>query len=125
MTAASFIVGFVQIWGILGLLVALAFVVFGISRIDEDAAGAFAFRPLILPGLVLLWPLVAWRWWILATGRDNWRLRHAPPRRAHGLVWIILAVLIPLTIGSALMLRQSWPSDIAPVQIEAPKDVSP
>ena len=26
------------------------------------SVGAYAFRPLLLPGLALLWPLVLWRW---------------------------------------------------------------
>lgn len=46
----------------LGAAVALAFLVFGIERIDPAARGAYAFRPLLLPGLILLWPLVLWRW---------------------------------------------------------------
>ena len=49
-----------------GIVLALAFLLWGIDRIDPAAAGAYAFRPLLLPGLVLLWPLVAVRWAILA-----------------------------------------------------------
>jgi hypothetical protein len=37
--------------------------------VDPAARGAYAFRPLLLPGLVLLWPLVAWRWAVLARTR--------------------------------------------------------
>lgn len=115
---ASMIVTGVQIWAGIGLLVALAFVTIGINRIDEDAVGAFAFRPLIIPGVMLIWPIVVWRWWILETGRDDWKLRHAPPRRAHGVVWIVLAILIPLTFATALSLRQTWPEGFVPEQIE-------
>ena len=46
----------------LGVAVALAFLTVGIERVDPAARGAHAFRPLLLPGLVLLWPLVLWRW---------------------------------------------------------------
>lgn len=46
----------------LGAVVALAFLTVGIERIDPAARGAYAFRPLLLPGLILLWPLVLWRW---------------------------------------------------------------
>jgi hypothetical protein len=49
-------------YGTTGLLVGLAFLVFGLDRLDPAAAGAYAFRPLLLPGLALLWPLVLWRW---------------------------------------------------------------
>ncbi len=45
-----------------GALVSILFLVFGIDRIDPAARGAYAFRPLLVPGLVLLWPLVLWRW---------------------------------------------------------------
>ena len=33
-----------------------------IEAIDPVARGAYAFRPLLLPGLALLWPLVLRRW---------------------------------------------------------------
>ena len=46
----------------LGAAVALAFLTVGIERVDPAARGAHAFRPLLVPGLVLLWPLVLWRW---------------------------------------------------------------
>lgn len=45
-----------------GVVVAVLFLLFGIDRIDPQARGAYLFRPMIAPGLVLLWPLVAWRW---------------------------------------------------------------
>ena len=53
----------------LGAAVALAFLTFGIERVDPAARGAYAFRPLLLPGLVLLWPLVLWRRRRLERGR--------------------------------------------------------
>jgi hypothetical protein len=112
------IVTSIQIWAGIGLLVALAFVTIGINRIDEDAVGAYAFRPLIIPGVVLIWPVVLWRWWILEAGNDDWKLRHAPPRRSHGPVWIVLAILIPLTFLTALLLRQTWPEGYVPERLE-------
>jgi hypothetical protein len=30
--------------------------------VSPASTGAYAFRPLLLPGLALLWPLVLWRW---------------------------------------------------------------
>jgi hypothetical protein len=57
-------------YGLAGLVVALAFLLFGLDRIDPAARGAYGFRPLLLPGLVLLWPLVLVRWSIL-----EWRSR--------------------------------------------------
>jgi hypothetical protein len=53
-------------YGGIGLVVAVAFLLVGIDRVDPAAQGAYAVRPLLLPGLVLLWPLVLWRWRVLA-----------------------------------------------------------
>jgi hypothetical protein len=50
---------------IVGAFVAAGFLIFGLDRLDEDARGSYAFRPLLVPGLILLWPLVAVRWAIL------------------------------------------------------------
>jgi hypothetical protein len=47
----------------IGLGVGVAFLALGVERLDPAARGAYAFRPLLLPGLALFWPLVAWRWW--------------------------------------------------------------
>ncbi len=51
---------------LIGAAVAAAILFLGIDRIDPAARGAYAFRPLLLPGLMLLWPLVLWRWRVLA-----------------------------------------------------------
>ena len=45
-----------------GALVAIAFVLVGVERVDPAAAGALAFRPLLLPGAAMFWPLVLARW---------------------------------------------------------------
>jgi hypothetical protein len=49
-------------YGVAGLAVALVFLFRAIERATPAARGAHAFRPLLLPGLILLWPLVLWRW---------------------------------------------------------------
>ncbi len=47
----------------LGALVGLAFVTVGIGRVDEAARGSsIAFRALVLPGCVALWPVVIAKW---------------------------------------------------------------
>ena len=66
---AALIVDAVMVYLAAGVLVALAFVLWGIDRDDPGAAGAYAFRPLLLPGLVLLWPAVVARWSALARRR--------------------------------------------------------
>ena len=56
-------------YGGIGLAVAAAFLLIGIDRVDPAARGAYAVRPLLVPGLVMLWPLVLIRWVQLARGR--------------------------------------------------------
>jgi hypothetical protein len=63
---AALVLDVVATYGAVGLVVGVAFLLVGIERMDQAARGAIAFRPLLLPGLVLLWPVVAWRWWRLA-----------------------------------------------------------
>lgn len=65
---AGMTVAFAAGYATAGLAVGVAFLLFGLARMDPAARGAFAFRPLLLPGLILLWPLVAWRWWRFAAG---------------------------------------------------------
>jgi len=46
----------------IGVVVAVLFLAFGLDRVDPAARGAYAFRPLLLPGAILLWPYVIRRW---------------------------------------------------------------
>lgn len=64
---AEIIVSIATIYGWAGLGVAAVFLLFGIDRIDPSAHGAYAFRPLLIPGIVLLWPAVLLRWIWLET----------------------------------------------------------
>jgi hypothetical protein len=66
---AAAIVQVVTIYLAIGVVLGVAFLFVGIGRVDAAARGAFAFRPLLLPGLTLLWPFVAVRWWSLARER--------------------------------------------------------
>lgn len=50
------------IYGWIGLVVAAAFLTIGIGRIDPAARGAYAARALLAPGVILLWPIVLYRW---------------------------------------------------------------
>jgi len=86
-----------------GLAVGLAFLLFRIERQDPAARGAYAFRPLLLPGLALLWPIVLLRWMsgpppALATTV----VRH---KRAHRVSWAAMALLLVITIGLAASIR--------------------
>lgn len=66
---AASILAFLETYLWIGGGVALAFLTIGVSRVDPPAKGAFAFRPLLLPGVVALWPLVLGRWAILEARR--------------------------------------------------------
>lgn len=59
---AATIVDAVTTYGAAGACVALVFLLWGIDRVDPSASGAYAFRPLLIPGIVLLWPAVLVRW---------------------------------------------------------------
>ena len=117
--AASLIVRVVEAYLALGGVAALAFLAIGLDRVDPGARGAFAFRPLLLPGLLLLWPLVLWRWRALSRGaaRPTSGRHYA---RAHRVVWMVLAGLLPLLLLAAFALRQSGPLEAAPARLEAP-----
>ena len=119
MSVAQSLISLIELWGIAGAVVAGVFLGWGIDRIDEDAQGAYLFRVLIIPGVLLIWPLVLWRWWQLETNRSHWLARYQPVRAAHGLAAVAMSVVIALLIIFGLNARQDWPADVAPVRLEA------
>ena len=123
MNEAEAILMGLRIWGSIGAVVAAIFLTVGMDRIDEDAQGAYVFRPLLIPGVLVIWPLVLWRWYLYESGREHWARRYGPPRRAHFAVGWILPIGICLIILSGLTLRQTWPADIVPVQLSGPAEV--
>jgi hypothetical protein len=57
------VVAVLEAWCVIGLAFAVPFVMRGVQRIDPLAEGATAgFRLLIVPGVVVFWPLLAARW---------------------------------------------------------------
>ena len=69
----------------IGLSFAIAFVTFGVGRIDPAAReGTVGFRILILPGSTLLWPLLARRWAARRGLPPQERDAHADAARAGG-----------------------------------------
>lgn len=124
MNTAELIVMVVKWWTGIGAVVAAAFLTFGIDRIDEDADGAYVFRPLLVPGILLLWPMVLWRWYVLASDKDQWPKRYRPKRENHVLVALAMPVAIVLVILAGFSVRQTWPGDIAPVQLETAAEAS-
>jgi hypothetical protein len=76
---AKFMLSLLGIYLLCGLLFAPPFLLMGVKHIDPHAQhGSWGFRLLILPGCVLLWPLLLHRW----LGRTG----HPPEERnAHRL----------------------------------------
>jgi membrane protein implicated in regulation of membrane protease activity len=61
--AAILVVDALYLYGIAGLVFAIAFVTTGVKRIDSQAIGSgVGFRVLIFPGAAALWPLLLRRW---------------------------------------------------------------
>ena len=57
------LLGLILIYLTCGLLFGVAFVAFGVGRLDAAARGtSITFRLLILPGTMVFWPLLAVRW---------------------------------------------------------------
>ncbi len=121
MNTAEFLLMVVKWWGAIGALVALVFLTVGMDRIDEDADGAYVFRPLLIPGILLIWPLVLWRWYCLAFETDHWAHRYKPRRHNHRIFAYVMPIAIVLVIAAGLSVRQQWPAHIAPEQLSAPE----
>ena len=121
MSAALLLEG-IRIWILLGAAVSAVFLTVGMDRIDEDARGAYVFRPLLIPGVLLIWPFVLWRWYLYETNSENWKSRYRPPRRAHQTVGLCLSLGICAIILTGLTLRQTWPTNTTPVQLSAPPE---
>ncbi len=119
---AASIISIAEIYAWVGLAVAALFLLWGVDRVLPAARGAYAFRPLIIPGIVLLWPLVLWRWWRLESGGGRWEAKHAPPRRLQDGLALVLAVVIPVVILSALLIRQDGPFERPAMQLAAPDE---
>ena len=62
MVASQWLTYLAQAWAAVGAVIACAFLLIAIDRTDPGARRAYAFRPLLIPGIVLLWPLVLVRW---------------------------------------------------------------
>jgi hypothetical protein len=52
-----------EAWVGLGAVVAVPFLLLGVGRADPASRKSWLFRPLLLPGCVLFWPVVL-AWWV-------------------------------------------------------------
>ena len=124
MNQAELILFSVKVWGWIGMAIALPFLTFGIDQVDEDARGAYVFRLLLIPGILVIWPLVLWRWYKLMAGTDAWSPRYRPRRKAHQWIAVTMAVAIVVVMVVGLSIRQTWPSNIEPVRLSPPAEIS-
>lgn len=59
---------FMQAWLGAGFVFALAFVIWGVQRVDPAAVGAtWGVRLLLIPGAAIFWPRLLWLW---VSGRE-------------------------------------------------------
>lgn len=94
-----------EIWLALGAVVAVAFLGYGIDRVEPNAHGGYFFRALVFPGVCLLWPIVIWRWWLLATDGEDWQSRHSPQRGFVDKLGFVLAAGIFAILVTAALVR--------------------
>ena len=114
---ATIIIDAVCVYAVVGTALGLAFLLWGIDRVDPAAAGAYAFRPLADPR-----PGAA-----VAVGRGAldhpgaaalMRRRH---RAAHRKVWMILAVLLPVILIGAMSIRRDGPFEAPAIRLAPPQ----
>lgn len=121
MESAQAVVAVAELWLWAGALAALAMLP-ALGRFEPAARGAWAFRPLLIPGFLLLWPLILWR--LARRGAEDPRARHAPPLRLQAGAALALVAALALTTALALAVRQSPPGnapEAAPVRLTAPQ----
>jgi hypothetical protein len=94
---------------IAGTAVALWFLVYALPKSDANAAGTgWAFRMMVFPCCVLLWPILIF----IFRGstepgrlRGEWRHADLRARRRHARIWTVLPVALLILVTLALLLR--------------------
>ena len=84
-SVAAALVGLACVYFALGLVFGVFFVARGVERVDPGALGAtLGFRLIVLPGIVALWPLFAFRWLAGGPGPPIERNAHRDAARRAG-----------------------------------------
>ncbi|POF28560.1 hypothetical protein [Roseibium marinum] len=65
MQTAAILIDIGRTYLMAGGVAAALFLVIGLDRVEPSARGSYAFRPLLIPGICLIWPLVLYRWYVL------------------------------------------------------------
>lgn len=118
---ASTLVFVGEVWLWIGAAVSVIFLTIGIDRIDEDAQGTYLFRPLLIPGILLIWPMVLWRWAEIERKGEVTLARYRPVRKSYPVAAILMSGLICLFLMSGWSARQTWPADVPAVQLAEPE----
>ncbi|MDD7910123.1 MULTISPECIES: hypothetical protein [Pseudovibrio] len=71
MAVAEMLLEILIYYALLGFMVAIVFLIFGIGKVERAAKGAYFFRPQLIPGIMLLWPVVIYRWRKLAQSPEQ------------------------------------------------------
>ncbi len=63
-TVISLVFGVLGVYLVLGFCFGLFFIWRGVQQVDTDASNtSMWFRLLILPGMLVFWPLFMWKWY--------------------------------------------------------------
>lgn len=63
MEVITILVNLFLLYMLIGLLFGIAFVIWGVTKIDEVAVGSsWRFRLIILPGTIAFWPVLLSKW---------------------------------------------------------------
>jgi hypothetical protein len=65
------LLAFATYWAYAGAAVAAIFLTVGVGRIDPGSRGSYLFRLLLLPAALVFWPVILWRWALIARGRTG------------------------------------------------------
>jgi len=105
MSFAELVIWAASAWLIVGCAVAVIFLSFGADRLLEGAREVYVFRVLVAPGIVLIWPVVLWRWYDMRSDNIAWQDHHTPSRRLAGWLEIAMALsLLVLLVAAAVQL---------------------
>jgi hypothetical protein len=106
----------IAVYAAIGAVFAVLFALRGARAVDPVAEHAtLGFRLLVLPGATLLWPLLARRWWMAATGRrvvpgersDVWSPGSERLRARALVAWLVIGPLAVVVLAVALVASRS------------------
>lgn len=104
------------VWASAGLVVALAFLLFGFDRIDPAARDAYLVRPLLVPALC---SSGLWSSGVGPPFRGEGDRMQRHHRRAHALIWTGLAVTLPIALLIIFASVPELPDDAPAVRLDA------